>query len=75
MLTRRQSELLTFIVRERSEGREPGTRAIARALTGGHPQPALELRRRLLERVPRERIEALVPRAPDGARLRFIPVE
>lgn len=73
-LTPRQSELLRFIVRERAQGREPTQRQASEAMglaarCGGH-----RLRASLETRVPRREIVAMVPRAPDGTRLKLVRV-
>jgi hypothetical protein len=73
-LTARQNQLLRFIVRERAQGREPGQAALMqemgfRARSGEH-----RLRMALEYRVPRREIVAMVPRAPDGARLKLVAV-
>lgn len=74
-LTKRQSLLLQFIVSENSQGRGlPTYPAMSRALGCSSRSGSSGALEGLQNRMTLEEIIALVPRAPDGAPLRFIPV-
>jgi hypothetical protein len=74
-LTAPQMELLRFIVIERSMGREPSHRGMAKLLGKSGKGSTYNMLARVHERISPDAIKAIVPTAPDGARLRFIPVE
>ena len=73
-LTRRQQDMLDFIVREQSAGRAPSLASAARVLRLRSRSSAHALRRLIDQRLGRARVDAIVPRGPSGERLIFFPI-
>ncbi|QNQ09278.1 hypothetical protein [Sphingomonas alpina] len=73
-LTARQNEALRLIVIEQGHGRTVTYRSLAAGLGIDGVGAAYWLRQQLHDRLGAETIAAIVPRAPDGARLRFVTI-